>query len=108
MHIESSNPVGSPVQGVETTPTAGAVNREKENAAETEATPDYKLSLSEQSKNAMTELNAPQAADDPSPTTALKEEEAAQLASQVSAQLTRQPNTSLSNQAIQKAVDLFT
>lgn len=112
MQIDSNNPVGSPVQGLESTAPAGAVKREKEQAAEqsavpTEETPDYRLSLSEQSKRAVAELNGSSPATESPAATDMAESEAAQLATQVSAQLAQQTGATIANQAIQKAVDLF-
>ena len=115
MQIESNTPLNNLVQGVETTPTAGSVNQEKENAPEqraaetemAEGTPDYQLSLSEQSKQALAELDQSEESDATPPNTDLDESEAAQLANQIAAQLSQQPNASISNLAMQRAVDLF-
>ena len=115
MQIESNNPVSNLVQGVETTPTAGSVNQEKENAPEqraaetegAEGTPDYQLRLSEQSRQALAELSRSQESDTPPPNANLNESEAGQLASQIGSQLSQQTSASITNLAIQKAVDLF-
>ena len=55
----------------------------------------------------MSERPPPPAADPASENTELSNEEALRLAQQASEQLS-QTNASMSNQAIQKAVDLFT
>ena len=83
--------------------------REKEeapgqHAAQTEENPDSRISLSDASKKAVTELTRSQTPDQDPEKSDLSEEEAAQLASEQLAQT----NAAISNQAIQKAVDLFT
>lgn len=86
--------------------------REKEeapgqHAAQTEENPDYRISLSDASKKAVTELSSSQTPDQDPEKSDLSEEEASQVAQQASEQLA-QTNAAISNQAIQKAVDLFT
>jgi hypothetical protein len=113
MQIDPNNPVGNLIQGLEKTPAAGSVNREKEEATEqqttdTEIAPDYRLSLSEQSKKSMEQLGQPGMGESIASNAGLNESDAQQLAGRISMQLTQQPNTSLTNLAIQKAVDLFT
>ncbi len=108
MEINTSNPV----QGPETAPKVSEVKREKEEApdrqaAQTEENPDYRISLSDESKKAIAELTRSQASGQGKAKDGLSEEEAAQLAQQASEQLA-QTNAAISNQAIQKAVDLFT
>ena len=73
----------------------------------TEEAPDYRISLSEASRKAVAELAESPPPDQAEAQADLSEEEAAQLAQQVSSQLS-QDNASISNQAIQRAVDLFT
>lgn len=112
MEINTSNPVNGQVQRLETTPKVSEVKREKEEApgqqtAPAEGNPDYKISLSDESKQAVAELTRPQAPDQNAEKADLSNEEAAQLAQQASEQLS-QTNAAISNQAIQKAVDLFT
>ena len=112
MEINTSNPVNGQVQGLETAPKVSEVKREKEDAPEqqaarTEESPDYKISLSDESKQAVAGLTSSRATDQNTEKADLSDEEAAQLAQQASEQLS-QTNATISNQAIQKAVDLFT
>ena len=112
MEISSDNPVSNQVQGLESTPKVGEVKREQEEAprqgaTQAEENPDYRVSLSEESKQAVAELTPPPAAEPSLERAALSDEEAVRLAQQASEQLT-QTNAAISNQAIQKAVDLFT
>ena len=112
MEISSNNPVSNQVQGLESTPKISEVKREQEEAtrqgaAQTEENPDYRISLSEESKQAVAELATPSTADQPSQRTEISDEEAVRLAEQASEQLS-QTQAAISNQAIQKAVDLFT
>jgi hypothetical protein len=108
MEINTSNQI----QGPEAAPKASEVKREKEEASghqvtRTEDNPDYRISLSKASKEGITESTRSQTAGQAAPKSDLAEEEAARLAQQASGQLA-QTNASISNQAIQKAVDLFT
>ncbi|BBO84374.1 hypothetical protein DSCO28_49400 [Desulfosarcina ovata subsp. sediminis] len=112
MQIENPNPVGSPVHGLESTPKVSEIKREKEEVSEelatkTEETPDYQLTLSDEAKNAVAEMNQPDAVDQHEPVSNLSEDEAAQLAGQAAQQLS-QTNMGIANQAIQNAIDLFT
>jgi len=112
MEINTLTPVSNQVQGLETTSKASEVKREKEEApgqqaTQTEESPDYRLSLSDASKKAIAELTRSQAPNPGAEKNDLSEEDAAQLAQQASQQLA-QSNAAISNQAIQKAVDLFT
>ena len=112
MEINTSMPVSNQVQRLETTSKASEVKREKEEApgqqaVKTEESPDYRLSLSDASKKAIAELTRSHAPGPGAEKTDLSEEEAAQLAQQASQKLA-QSNTAIANQAIQKAVDLFT
>jgi len=112
MEISSNNPISNQVQGLETTPKVSEAKREKEeapqqNAAQTEENPDYRISLSEESRQAVAELADRPSTGQTEEKADLSEQEAARLAQQASEQL-KQTNTAISNQAIQKAVDLFT
>ena len=113
MEINNAHPVSNQVQGLEATPKPSDVKREDEEAARRQAAqaeeenPDYRISLSEESKQAIAELTRPQSLDKGEPGAGLGENEALQLSQQTSEQLT-QTNAAISNQAIQKAVDLFT
>jgi hypothetical protein len=103
---------GTQVQGLEAAPKTTEVKREKEEApgqqaTQTEESPDYRIRLSGASKRAVADLANAQAPGQGTANTDLSEEEAAQVAHQASEQLS-QTNASISNQAIQKAVDLFT
>jgi hypothetical protein len=108
MEINTSNQV----QGLKATPKASEAKHEKKEASSHQATrtednPDYRISLSTAHKEAVTESTRSQAAGQAAPKSDLAEKEAARLAQQASEQLA-QTKASISNQAIQKAVDLFT
>jgi hypothetical protein len=108
MEINTSNQVS----GMETAPKVSDIQREKEDPSDRKASlstesPDYQVNLSNESKKATSELTATQAPRRDSKVADLSEEAAAMLAQQASEQLS-QTNASISNQAIQKAVDLFT
>jgi hypothetical protein len=112
MVINANNPVGNPVQGLDTSPRASEIRREKDEAperhtAQTEETPDYRISLSDASKKAVAELTGPQVSGRGADKPDLSEDAAARLAQQTSVQLA-QTNVSIANQAIAQAVDLFT
>ena len=108
MEIKTSNPI----QGLEAASKANEVKREKEyalghQATPTEDNPDYRISLSKGSKAGVTASTRTQTAGQAPPKSDLTEEAAARLAQQTSGQLAR-THASISNRAIQKAVDLFT
>ena len=112
MEISNNNPVSNQVQGLEATTKASEVKREEKQAKEqatpqAEANPDYRLSLSEEAKQATAEFAAPSVDGQAADGAKLSDEEAVQLAQQTSAQIA-QTDASISNQAIQKAIDLFT
>ncbi|BBO76110.1 hypothetical protein DSCW_35270 [Desulfosarcina widdelii] len=112
MEISNNNPVSNQVQGLEATTKASEVKRDEEEvkeqaAPQTEENPDYRLSLSEEAKQATTEFAAPSVDGQAADGAKLSDEEAVQLAQQASAQIA-QTDASISNQAIQRAVDLFT
>jgi hypothetical protein len=113
MEINTTNPVSTQVQGLEAAQKAPQVKREDEEAAgrQTQQTepenPDYRISLSDESKQAIAELTSGQPAVQGSSNGDLTEDEALQLSQQASEQLA-QTNAAISNQAIQSAVDLFT
>ena len=108
MEINTNNQV----QGLEAAQKVSEVKREKEEAPDrqaspTEDSPDYRISLSDASKKAVTELAGSQAPGQGAGNVDLSEKEAAQVAQHAAEQLS-QTNASISNQAMQKAVDLFT
>jgi len=108
MEIDTTNQV----QGLDRLQKVSDVKREKEDApgqrtAQAEESPDYRISLSDTSKKAITELPRSQAPGQRIENTDLSEEDAAQVAQHAAEQLS-QINASISNQAMQKAVDLFT
>ncbi len=112
MEINTNNPVKNKVQGPEIAPKISEVKQDRQetpgqHAARTEESPDYRISLSDESKKAVSELTRSQAPGLGTEKAALSEEEATQVAQQASEQLA-QTNSTISNQAIQKAVDLFT
>ena len=108
MEINAKNQV----QGLETVTKISEVKREKEDAPGHQATqtgesPDYRISLSDTSKRAVTGMTRSQAPGHGTENANLTEEEAARVSQQTAEQLS-QTNASISNQAMQKAVDLFT
>ena len=108
MEINTTNQV----QGLETATKISDVKREKEDApgrqaAQTGESPDYRISLSDASKKAVSELDSSQAAGQGTENESLSEEDAARVAQQTAEWLS-QTNVSISNHAMQKAVDLFT
>ena len=108
MEINTNNQV----QGLESAQKVSEVKREKEDApgqqpAQTEESPDYRISLSDTSKKAVNKLTHAQAPGQRTENVDLSEEAAAQVAQHAAEQLS-QTNASISNQAMQKAVDLFT
>ena len=108
MEINPSNQV----QGTETAAKVSEIKREKDEApdqraAQAEENPDYRISLSDASKKAVAELVGAQVPGQGTEKTDLSEEEAAHVSQQAADRLS-QTNASISNQAIQKAVDLFT
>ena len=108
MEINSNNRV----QGLQSAQEVSEVKREKEDApgqqtAQTDESPDYRLSLSDTSKTAVGELTRSQAPGPSIDGGSLSEEEAARVAQHAAEQLS-QTNASISNQAMQRAVDLFT
>jgi hypothetical protein len=112
MVINANNPVGNPVKGLETSPKANEVRREKGEAPErdtarTEESPDYRISISDASKKAVAELSGLQDSGREADKSEMTESAAARLAQQTSVQLA-QTDTSIANQAIAQAVDLFT
>jgi hypothetical protein len=112
MEINTNNPVSNEVRGPENVQKISAVKREKDEApdpqaSQTQENPDYRISLSDESKKAVSGLAGTAVSGQDTPAADLSEEEAAQLAQQTSDQLAK-TNTAISNQAIQNAVDLFT
>jgi hypothetical protein len=108
MEINTNNQV----QGPETATKISDVTREKEDApgrqaAQTEENPDYRISLSDASKKAVSELTSSQAPGQGNENAGLSEKDAARVAQQTAEWLSH-TNVSISNHAMQKAVDLFT
>ncbi len=100
------------VQELKTATKISDVKREKEDApgrqaAQSEQSPDYRISLSNASKKAVGERPPAQAPGRGAEKADLSEEDAARVAQQAAKQLS-QTNLSISNHAIQKAIDLFT
>jgi hypothetical protein len=111
MEINANNPVSNQVQGLESTPRINEVKKEEEQstgqqAAQTEENPDYRVNLSEMAKQSSAEESAPMADKPNEDQRAISEQEAAELAQKTSSQLA-QTNVAIANQAMQKAVDLF-
>jgi hypothetical protein len=112
MEINANSPVSNQVQGLETTPRVDEVKQEKEKATGQQATqaeenPDYRVSLSEMAKQNIAEQINPLAGTQEKAQSDLTEQKAAELSQQTAAQLS-QTNVGIANQAMQKAVDLFT
>ena len=112
MEVETTQPVNGQVQGLSAMQKAAPIKRDKEDAPEnratqTDETPDYRISLSDASRKAVAELTGGQAPEQTGEAVDLSENEAARLAEQASRQLAR-TDLSISNQAVQQAVDLFT
>ena len=111
MEISSHKPVSNQVQGLESTAKVSKVEREQKEAqqhrAQNEENPDYRISLSDESQQAVSKLAGQPTAGQSPESGDLSEQEAAQLAERASEQLS-QTNRAIANQAIQKAVDLFT
>jgi hypothetical protein len=112
MEINANKPVNNEVRGLDNIKKISPVKREKEDAPDLQASrtrenPDYRISLSDESKKAVSELAGTPASGRDMEAADISEEEAVQIARQASAQLS-QTNASISNQAIQNAVDLFT
>jgi hypothetical protein len=108
MEISNNNPVSNQVQGLEATPRANEVKRDEEEVRkQAEDNPDFRISLSDESKMALSEMGGEQLSGQAAEGARLSDEEAVQLAQQTSAQIA-QTDASISNQAIQKAIDLFT
>lgn len=108
MEINTDNQV----QRLETATKVSEVKREKEDApnrqaAQTSESPDYRISLSDASKKTVAGTTSSQAAGQATQNADLSEDGAARLAQQTAEQLS-QTNAAISNQAMQKAVDLFT
>lgn len=107
MEINTNNQV----QGPANAPKAGEVKHENKEAsghpaARSEESPDYHISLSEDAKKAVTDSTGPQDRGQLTPGADLSEAQALEVASQTSEKLA-QTNAAISNQAIQRAVDLF-
>ena len=112
MEINTNNRVSNEVRGLDNTQKISPVKREEKDATEPQASqtqenPDYRISLSDASKKAVSDLTGTPASGRDTGAADISEEEAAQIARQTSEQLS-QTSAAISNQAIQKAVDLFT
>jgi len=111
MEVNTNNPVGNGIQGPGKAQKISVVKPEKDKTPDQQATqtkenPDYRLSLSDTSQKAVSEPAKAQATGPAEGKADLSEDEAARIAQQASEQLS-QTNAAISNQAIQKAVDLF-
>lgn len=111
MDINANNPVNNQVQGLETTPRVNEVKPEEEKAtgqkaAQAEDDPDYRVNLSEMSRQRVAEMNSPATAPQEGPEEEMTEQEAAGLAEQMANQLS-QTNVTIANQAMQKAVGII-
>ena len=112
MEIDSTHMVDGKIRGTispqKTNPDKPDNEETPENkGTPTEEAPDYRISLSEASRKAVAELAGSPSPDQAEEQADLSEEQAARLAQQVSSQLS-QDSASISNTAIQRAVDLFT
>lgn len=108
MEINTNNQV----QGLENAQKVSNVRREKEDApgqqtAQTEESTDYRISLSDTSKKSVNQLTRSQATGPNTDSVDLSEEKAAKVARHTAGQLS-QTKASITNQAMQRAVDLFT
>lgn len=111
MEINAKNPVGNQVQGLESSPRVNEVKQEEEKsngqqAAQAEENPDYRVNLSEMSRQKIAEMTSPMSPSEDETRSDLTEQEAADLAQETANQLA-QTNVTIANQAMQKAVDLF-
>jgi hypothetical protein len=112
MDLNPSDPVGSQIQGLQGAKKVSHINREKDHApqrqaAQTEDSPDDRISLSDASKKAVAELAGPPVGTQATGKSDLSDNQAALLAQQTAEKLS-QSTAAISNQSIQKAVDLFT
>ncbi len=101
----------SPVNGLESAAKIGEVKRDKADtpdqpAVEEKESPDYRLSLSKNASPATSEAAAATPAKIPE-SVDLNAAEAAELSQSVASQLA-QTQSSIANQGIQRAIDLFT
>ena len=111
MQINANNPVSNQVQELESVQKLGQGKEEKEQAAgqqvaQAEDNPDYRISLSEMAKQNIAEKTAPPEMIEKEAQSDLTEQEAAELAQNTAARLS-QTNMAIANQALQKAVNLF-
>ena len=103
---------GNQVRGLRSATKISAVKHQKEDApgrqaAQAQEGPDDRISLSDASNREVGEQTRVQAPGQARETADLSEEDAARMAQQAAKQLS-QANLSISNHAMQKAVDLFT
>lgn len=111
IEIHANNPVNNQVQGLESNPRVNEVKQEEEKsngqqAAQAEENPDYRVNLSEMSRQKIAEMTNPISPPQDETRSDLTEQEAADLAQETANQLA-QTNVTIANQAMQKAVDLF-
>ena len=112
MEINSNDTVGGPMPSPATAAKATTAKTDKDDSSgqkadRTDDGPDYQVNLSENAKNSVSEATPPADVSPPVAGEDVSEEEAAHLARQAASQLA-QTNTAIANQAMQKAVDLFT
>lgn len=111
MDINATNPVDNQIQGLGSTTKVNEIKEEEEKSTgqqtkQAEDNPDYRVSLSEMAKQDIAALANPKGTDPLATENGLTEEEAADLAQHTAQQLS-QTNVAIANQAMQKAVDLF-
>ena len=112
MEINTSNPVNTQVEGLTNTQKNEGIRPEQEREASQqgvqteEDNPDYRVNLSDMAKNNIAGVTYPKEDNQYAAGDDLNDQEAAELAEQTAAQLS-QTNVPIANQAVQKAVDLF-
>lgn len=112
MEVNTSNPVNNQIQGLTNTPKSAEVRPEEEKDTSQQAvspeedSPDYRVNLSEMARQNIAETTYPKENNQYAAGDDLDEQEATELAEQTAKQLS-QTNVAIANQAVQKAVDLF-
>ncbi|WP_419659231.1 uncharacterized protein Dvar_81170 [Desulfosarcina variabilis str. Montpellier] len=108
--INATNSMSNQVQGLERAPRVNEIKPEEEKttgqqAAQAEDNPDYRVNLSEESRQRVAEMNSPMTAPQEGPEENMTEQEAAGLAEQMANQLS-QTNVAIANEAMQKAMGI--
>ena len=112
MEINTNNPVNNQIQGMTNTHRSEEVRPEEEKSTGQQAVqaeednPDYRVNLSDMAKQNIAGVAYPKEEDQYGAKNDLNDQEAVELAEQTAAQLS-QTNVGIANQAVQKAVDLF-